>query len=61
MMRCLLILFTGKALSPASVGAGTSSSAGFSYLHMPALTVDSIRQLQTRYYRLNRSLANVSG
>ena len=60
-MRRLLFLFTGKALSPASAGAGISSSAGFSYLHMSALTVDSIRLLQARYSRLNQSLANVSG
>ena len=60
-MRRLLFLFTGKALVSASVGGSVSSSAGFSYLHMSALTVDSIRQLQARYYRLNQSLANVSG
>ena len=60
-MRRLLFLFTGKALVSAPVGGRVSSSTGFSYLHMSALTVDSIRLLQARYYRLNRSLANVSG
>jgi hypothetical protein len=60
-MRRLLFLFTGKALVSAPVGGRASSSAGFSYLHMSALTVDSTRQLQDRYYRLNPLLANVSG
>jgi hypothetical protein len=62
-LRCarILFLFTGKALVSAPVGGRVSSSTGFSYLHMSALTVDSIRLLQARYYRLNQSLANVSG